>query len=133
MSALTADIEAKGLKAYEQARAFERLRAWRLPVSYGVFVLVPVIFGFATLAIGHFAMGMAQFGAAVLFAIGAWFKWRQLKERYARNLEIVAELEKTYGDELPWVKVNNHFAELEKLKEELARERDQVTEGEIPR
>jgi len=124
MSALNPEIEARGLKAYEQTRAFERLRAWRLPVSYGIFVLIPIGFGFATLAVGYKAMGVAQLGVAVLFAVGARLNWKQLEKRYAENLKVVAEMEEAYGDALPWVKVERHFAELEKLREELAQERE---------
>ena len=42
---LSPDIEARGMKAYEQARAFERLRSWRLPLSYVVFALIPALSG----------------------------------------------------------------------------------------
>ena len=32
----TREVEEKGLKAYEQARAYERLRTWRLPITYAI-------------------------------------------------------------------------------------------------
>jgi len=121
--ALPPEIETKGLKAYEQARAFERLRTWRLPVTYCVFVLLPVVMGFAAMAMRHFGIGAAQFGAAILIAVGVWVQWLRLERRYAQNVAVVAELEKTYGDQLPWVQMNQHFAELEKLREELAQEK----------
>ena len=121
--ALPPEIETKGLKAYEQARAFERLRTWRLPVTYFVFVLLPVVMGFAALTMGHFGIGAAQFVAAVLIAVGVWVQWLRLERRYAQNVALVAELEKAYGDQLPWVQMNQHFAELEKLREELEKEK----------
>ena len=42
---MTPQIETEGLRAYEQARAFERLRSWRLPLSYVVFPLIPMLIG----------------------------------------------------------------------------------------
>jgi len=120
---LTPEIEAKGLTAYEQARAFERLRTWRLPMTYFAFVLIPVAMGFSAVALGHYGIGGTQFGASVLILIVVWLQWLRLERRYAKNLELIAEMERTYGDQLPWVQVNQHFAELEKLKEELERER----------
>jgi hypothetical protein len=38
---------------------------------------------------------------------------------------LLATLESEYGDDLPWIQVEKHFAELEKLKREMAAE----TEG----
>ena len=114
--ALTPEIEARGMKAYEQARAFERLRSWRLPVCYAVFVLVPALIGAAMWALGHILMAGFSFLAGVLLAWLVWWQWRTLCARHAGNLRLLAELEKTYGDELPWVEMENHFAELEKLR-----------------
>jgi hypothetical protein len=119
----TPEIEARGLKAYEQVRAFERLRGWRLPVSYAIFVAIPLVFGWVALRSGYEGMGEFQFGVAFLFAVIAVFQWKHLKERHVRNLALVADLERTYGDELPWVQVNNHFAALEKLQREIAEEK----------
>jgi hypothetical protein len=119
----TAEIEAKGTQAYEQARAFERLRTWRLPVTYIVFPILPLIIGVVVLEMGHETMAMLQFGVAILFAIGAWFQWRRLLTRYARNVELLAELEREYGDQLPWIQVENYFAELEDLRREMEEER----------
>ena len=116
-------IEAEGLKAYEQAGAFERLRQWRLPLAYGVFPLVPALCGFGLLAAGHAGMATAHFLVAVLFAGGAWLHWRRLQAKYAKNLHLLAEMEKTYGDRLPWIQVENHFAALERLERDLAEER----------
>jgi hypothetical protein len=120
---LTPQVETEGLRAYEQARAFERLREWRLPVSYGIFVAIPILCGLVALRFGRVEMGILQFGAAILFAVIAWFQWRRLKRRYAKNFALVLDLERTYGDQLPWVQVENHFAALEKLQQELAGEK----------
>ena len=117
---LTPDTEASGLKAYEQARAFERLRSWRLPLSYGVFVLVPVLSGAGMLALGHPVLATASFAAAVAFGWISWSHWKQLRARYARNVRLLATLKAQFGDELPWIQVENHFAALERLKVEMA-------------
>jgi uncharacterized protein involved in exopolysaccharide biosynthesis len=47
-------------------------------------------------------------------------EWQRLKQQYAENLKLLAKLEATYGDALPWVQVENHFAALEALKREIA-------------
>ena len=114
--ALTPEIEARGMKAYEQARAFERLRSWRLPLSYTVFALVPVLCGAGLWAIGHTAMAGFNFLAAVVLAWIGRSHWKKLRANYAENLRLLAELEKTYGDELTWVRVENHFAALDLLR-----------------
>jgi hypothetical protein len=113
---LTPEIEARGMKAYEQARAFERLRSWRLPLSYTVFALVPALVGAAMWSTGHTTMAGFNFLAAVILAWVGWSHWKTLRARHAENLRLLAELEKTHGDELPWVQVENHFAALELLR-----------------
>jgi signal transduction histidine kinase len=118
--ALTPDIEARGMKAYEQARAFERLRSWRLPLSFAVFALIPALSGAWMWAIGHTMMAWLNFVAAVVLAWLGRFQWKQLRARHARNLGLLAALKAEYGDQLPWIQVENHFAELEKLKREIA-------------
>lgn len=117
--ALTPEIEMKGLRAYEQALAFERLRTWRLPLAHAIFILMPVGCGVLALKTGHETIGVLQFFAAILFALMSVTQWKRLKGRYAKNLAVVAEMEREYGEQLPWVQVNNHFAELEKLRREM--------------
>ena len=116
--ALTSEDEARGMKAYEQARAFERLRSWRLPLSFVGFALIPALSGIWMWEIGHTTMAWLNFGVAVALAWLGRFQWKQLRARHARNLWLLAELKAEYGDELPWIQVENHFAELEKLKRE---------------
>jgi len=120
---LTPEIEAKGLKAYEQVRAFERLRSWRLPVSYAVFTLIPVLNGAGLWRLGYTTMAALNFLAVILFGAGAWFHWKRLGARYAKNLQVLEEMEAAYGDQLPWIQVENHFAALERLKQELEEEK----------
>ena len=115
-------MEARGLRAYEQARAFERLRSWRLPVWYAVFPLVQALISIALWATGRARMAEVGFFVAILLVWLVWSQWRMLCGRHAENLRLLAELEKTHGDELPWVKMENHFAELEKLKEPSGRQ-----------
>jgi hypothetical protein len=120
---LTPEDEARGLKAYEQARAFERLRSWRLPVSFGACAVVPALSGVWMLALGnHPILTTLNFAIAIFLAWISWFQWKRLQALYARNLRLLAQMKAQHGDALPWVKVENHFAELEKLKRELAEE-----------
>jgi len=117
---LTPEIEARGMKAYEQARAFERLRSWRLPLSYAVFALVPALCGAGMWTLGHTMPAGFSFLGAVFLAWIAWSHWKTLRARHAENLRLLAELKAEYGEELPWLAVENHFAELERLRRELA-------------
>ncbi|MCE0484373.1 MAG: hypothetical protein LV479_09070 [Methylacidiphilales bacterium] len=117
-------IEAEGLKVYEQVGAFERLRTWRLPLGYVVFVLIPVLNGAGMWWIGHTLTAVATLVAAMIFALLSWFHWSRLKAQYEKNLARLTELEKTHGDALPWVQVEKHFEALEQLKRELAEERE---------
>jgi hypothetical protein len=114
--ALTSEDEARGMRAYEQARAFERLRSWRLPLTYVVFALVPALSGAWMWAIGHTTLAGLNFLVAVFLAWMGRFQWKQLRARHARNLRLLAELKAEYGDELPWIQVEKHFAELEVLR-----------------
>jgi hypothetical protein len=114
--ALTSEDEARGMKAYEQARAFERLRSWRLPLTYVVFALIPALSGAWMWVIGHTTLAGLNFLVAVFLAWMGRFQWKQLRARHARNLRLLAELKAEYGDELPWIQVEKHFAELEVLR-----------------
>ncbi len=120
----TPEIEARGLKAYEQARAFERLRTWRLQLTYA---LAPV--GLAILALAAWWRGQPWFtalaiGVALFVSVRTWFEWKRLRQLYADNLALLAKLESTYGNTLPWVQVEQHFAALEELKREIAEGRE---------
>jgi hypothetical protein len=121
--ALTSEDEARGLKAYEQARAFERLRSWRLPATFIFFALVPVLSGALMWATGHKLLAWLNFAVAVLLSWMGRFQWKQLRARHARNLRLLAELKAEHGDQLPWVQVENHFAVLEQIKKELAEDK----------
>ena len=114
------DIEARGLTAYEQARAFERLRGWRLPVSYGVFVLLPVVLGIFAWIEGRTVMAVVNGLVALFLVVVSGLHCQRLKMRYGENLRLLAELEEKYGDQLPWVQVEKHFAALEELKREVS-------------
>jgi hypothetical protein len=117
--ALTPETETRGMKAYEQARAFERLRSWRLPLTFAGFALVPALSGAWMWVIGHTALAGLNFLAAVFLGWMGRSQWKQLRARHARNLRLLAEMKAEYGDELPWIQVENHFAALEKLKREI--------------
>ncbi len=118
----TPETEARGMKTYEQARAFERLRTWRLPVSFTSCAVVPAVSGVWMLVLGHMILMVLNFAIAIFLAWIGWFQWKRLLARYARNLRLLAQLKAEHGDALPWVQVENHLAEMEKLKRELAEE-----------
>ncbi len=118
---LTPEDEARGLKAYEQARAFERLRSWRLPLGFIVCAVVPAVSGAWLAVLGNHRILMTlNFIIAIFLAWIGWVQWKRLNVLYARNLRLLAQMKAEHGDALPWVQVENHFAELEKLKRELA-------------
>jgi hypothetical protein len=119
---LAPDIETNGLRAYEQARAFERMRTWRLPASYLLFFLIPVITVIFAWKIGHMILAEFSLVMAVFLAVVSWLHWQRLQLRYSQNLGLLADLERTYGDELPWIQVEKHMAALDELKRELAEE-----------
>jgi len=118
------DVEAKGLKAYEQAGAFERIRSWRLPLRYFLVSLVPVVNGIGMWRINYQILATLNFLTALFFALASWFHWKKLRARYTENLRLLAELKGKYGDQLPWIEVENHFAALEQLKRDLAEENE---------
>ncbi|HUB68727.1 MAG TPA: hypothetical protein VL981_14685 [Candidatus Methylacidiphilales bacterium] len=120
---LTPQAEMEGLRAYEQVRAFERIRSWRLPLCYLVFAMIPMVTGAGLLKTNHPVLGELHFVTAFFFMAGSGFHWRWLLKRYAKNLRLLAEQEKVYGDQLPWVQVEKHFAALDRLNRDLEREK----------
>ena len=121
-------IETEGLRAYDQVCAFERLRRRRLPVIYCGITLLIVICGFALMIVDLPVWALVCLVLAIFFSVMAWFNWRKLTQNYAKNLAFLAELENTYGDELPWIEVEKHFAALEQLKSNLEEEKKLRTE-----
>ena len=116
-------IEAEGLRAFDQVCAFERLKRRRLPVIYCAFTLMIVLGGFAMLMMDDPVWALLCLLSAIGFSLGAWLNWKKLTQLYAKNIALLAELENTYGDQLPWVQVENHFAALEQLKRDLEQEK----------
>jgi hypothetical protein len=122
----TPEIEAQGLKAYEQARAFERLRTWRLPLVYGGAAVAPLFLAYSAWRSGD--EGIASTRGAMFMGVGfsafvlllVVMQWRRLLRQYAENRALLEKLESAYGDALPWVQVEQHFAALEELKREIA-------------
>jgi len=119
----TREIEEKGLKAYEQARAYERMRTWRLPLTYAVAPVVPALLGVACWRMGYPALLAGGAAFSLFIAVRVCLEWKRLRQLYADNLALLAKLEAEYGDALPWVQVENHFAALEALKREMAQEK----------
>jgi hypothetical protein len=128
MNELPTEIEVKGLTAYEQARAFENLQrrgmAWIYLVGVLLFVLVC---GIAAATVPRPVAKMLAVANAVVVVFVVWAHWRRLRERYAKNLVILAELKREYGENLPWLKMERHFADLAELQRELKEERERAT------
>jgi len=116
------EVAEEGLRAYERTLAFAQIRKWRLPVMYGVCLVVPVLMGLGLWQEHYTALAYANFAATILVGYGEWLHWQRLLENHAKDAALLAELAKTYGDELLWVQVEKHFAELEKLKGEAENE-----------
>jgi len=117
---LTPETEARGMKAYEQMLAFERLRSWRLPLTFVFFPLMGFFAGALLWATHHETLAWLNFIIAAFLAWLARFQWKQLVARHARNQRLLAELRAEHGEKLPWVQVEKHFAALEELKREIA-------------
>jgi hypothetical protein len=115
---LTPEIEEKGMRAYERVQAFARVRTWRLPLSYVFFALFPALTGVAFWVKECPGLATMNFLAAILFVVVGWLHWKRLVARNALDVEFLAELKRVHGAALPWVEVENHFAELERLKVE---------------
>jgi hypothetical protein len=120
---VNAEIEEQGLRAYEQARAFEQLRRRRVPLLYAIFPLVFVSFGCVAAALAHPLLAATCAGGAVLSTLFAWWNWRRLRALYARNLALLASLEAQYGPDVPWLEVERHLEALAQLRADLAREK----------
>ncbi len=116
------DVEANGLRAYEQVRAFERLRTWRLPVTLALF---PTLAAATTIALACTGHGQFAVGDAAVTTLLAWLamhQWTHLRRRHDANVKLLRALEAEFGDALPWVQMEQHFAKLADLREDLARE-----------
>jgi hypothetical protein len=116
----TPEIEAQGLRAYEQACAFERLRTWRLPLVYGGAAAAPLFLAYSAWRSGDEGIALMGGGCSAFVLFLVVVQWRRLLRQYAENRALLEKLESTYGDALPWVQVEQHFAALEELKREIA-------------
>jgi hypothetical protein len=114
----TPEIEAQGLRAYEKVSAFEQLQRRRLPLFYAIMATVWIIGGLWAFGIAHSTYTASILVAGILFTVGTRVHWLRLRDDYERNLTLVNELERTYGEALSWVQVEKHFAELEKIQQE---------------
>lgn len=121
-------IEAEGLRIYDKVCAFERLRWRRLPAIYCGITLLIVISGFALMLIDRPIWALTCLILAIFFAGIAWLNWKKLTQAYEKNLKFLADLESTYGEDLPWIQVEKHLAALEQLKSNLEEEKKLKTE-----
>jgi hypothetical protein len=120
---LPPEVESDGLRAYEEARAFENLRRKRLPTIYAGLTLLMILAGSVMWRIGHPDIAGIGLVTAFLFAVLARFTWQNLSIRYEKNLHLLAELEGRYGEEVPWLQVERHLAALDQLQADLAEEK----------
>ena len=116
------EIETKGLQAYERARAFESLQRKRLPLLYGGFTILLLTCAGLLLRLDHALAATFFLLLAIAFPVLAWLHWRRMGAHHAENLLLLAELENVYGEDLPWIQVERHFAALERLQAELKQE-----------
>jgi hypothetical protein len=119
---LSAQVESAGLRAYEQALAFEALKQRRMPLLYAALTGLIALCGVPLWSLDHAAMALGLELLAILFALGAAVHWRRLRVQHTTNLRLLAQLEAQYGEELPWLRVERHLAALEKLRAELERD-----------
>jgi hypothetical protein len=123
MNKPSAEIEAAGLLAYEQAGAFETVHRRRLPLLYSVVTLLYMAGAIALLRLGHRNAAHFCLGMGIFLPLFFWWTWRRQESRYHANLRLLADLEKEYGEALSWIQVERHFEALEKLQRELALEK----------
>ena len=123
MNPIPPEVETAGLRAYEQARAFEELERRRLPLIYGGLTFFILIGGMVMWQLKASGFAETTFLMALVFAVITIIHWRDLKRRHRRNLQLLKELEARYGEDLPWLQVERHLAAVEKLQEELREER----------
>jgi hypothetical protein len=121
MSKIPPQIEARGLLAYEQARAFESLERKRplLFFIYGVLALFCLGTGGEAMTLHRYFGAALALASGLFVALTPWLHWRGLRARYAVNLALLAGLKREYGEVLPWLEMERHFAALEKLQQEL--------------
>ena len=116
-------VEVEGLRIYDKVCAFERLRSRRIPVIYCAITLLIILGGFALMMIDRPYWALTCLMLAIFFSGIAWFNWRKLSRAYAKNLQLLTELETTYGEDLPWIQVERHLVALEQLKRDLEEEK----------
>ncbi len=123
------EIAEQGLRAYEQAGAFQRLRRRHgLVFFYALSPLVLLLLGWVAGDLHRAALAYACLAGAILSALLTVWNWQRLAARHDRNLALLASLKREYGDDLPWLEVERHLAALEKLVSDLEVEKRGRTE-----
>ncbi len=122
MNVLPPEVEASGLRAYEQARAFEELERRRLPLIYGGLTTLILIGGMVMWRLHAPGFAETTFLMAIIFSVITIIHWRELKRLHRQNLLLLKELEEKYGENVPWLEVERHLAAVEKLQRELGNE-----------
>ncbi len=116
----TAEVAERGLRAYEQARAFERMRTWRLPVVYGAATVVPLMLAYSAWRSGQIAI--ANMG--VDFASSSSCSWCSSGGACCGSTRRTSRCSPSWkpssATRCPGVQVEEHFAALEELKREIA-------------
>ena len=93
-------VEAEGLRAYEQVRAFDAIRGRRLPLIYTALSVMLFLASGALIERDQLLPGTGVLLVAILASTVALFHWKRLEARHRTNLEFLASLEMRYGDKL---------------------------------
>jgi hypothetical protein len=124
MNTIPPRVEAEGMRAYEQVRAFEAVRGRRLPLVYFAVALLMFLAGGTLIELGRVDFGIGMFLVALFFSGSSFFHWRRLQARHRTNLQFLTELELRYGEKLPWIQVERHLTALARLQAELKGEQE---------
>jgi hypothetical protein len=119
MTPLTPQDETAGMLAYEQAQAFASVRSHgRLLAAHLGFLLALIALCGAAWRWGNGEIFLFCVMGSLLFMGAALEHRRRLVARHARNLQLLAELEARYGEDLPWLRVERHLAAMAALETE---------------
>lgn len=108
-----------GQTAYEQARAYERI-GWRIPYVYAAGLFLGVIFGWYLWSAYRWWAWTSWGVLLILWYFACRYHWEQLKKTYRANLYLLQQQREQYGNDLPWVQVEQQMAILAEIERENA-------------
>jgi len=116
---LTSEEIAAAEKMHESVRVYGRNR--RQTILFNC-LTIPLVLtsSFLEIGSGHTALGYSMLGfvLGLAFAISLILSGQQ--KRHQRDSVLLQLLEREYGDQLSWVEVEKHLAEMNELEQELA-------------